>query len=71
MKRSEKLEERRFSLNWMHPTRNSQQSKQVVREALERFGEIDVLINNAGINQDALVSKMTEEQWDKIITISP
>ncbi len=47
-----------------------EQAKQVVRDALERFGKIDVLINNAGIIQDALVQKMTEEQWDKVININ-
>ena len=46
------------------------QSKQVVRDALDRYGKIDVLINNAGIIQDALVSKMTEEQWDKVIDVN-
>src|SRR3972149_4608236 len=44
-----------------------EQSKQVVRDTMERFGKIDVLINNAGIIQDALISKMTEDQWDKVI----
>jgi 3-oxoacyl-[acyl-carrier protein] reductase len=46
-----------------------EQSKQVVCDTLERFGKIDILINNAGIIQDALVSRMTEDQWDKVITI--
>ncbi len=47
-----------------------EQSRQVVRDALDRYGKIDVLINNAGIIQDALVSKMTEEQWDKVIDVN-
>ncbi len=49
---------------------NREQSKQVVGDALDRYGKIDVLINNAGIIQDALVSKMTEEQWDKVIDVN-
>ena len=46
-----------------------EQSKEVVKYTLERYGKIDILINNAGIIQDALISKMTEDQWDKVITI--
>lgn len=46
-----------------------EQSKEVVKDTLERYGKIDILINNAGIIQDALISKMTEDQWDKVITI--
>ncbi len=49
---------------------NREQSREVVENTLERYGKIDVLINNAGIIQDALVSKMTEEQWDKVIDIN-
>ena len=48
---------------------NRAEIKQVVRDALEKYGTIDVLINNAGIIQDALVLKMTEEQWDRVINI--
>jgi 3-oxoacyl-[acyl-carrier protein] reductase len=44
--------------------------KQVVKDAVEKYGKIDVLINNAGIIQDALVLKMTEEQWDRVININ-
>ncbi|MCL7413985.1 MAG: 3-oxoacyl-ACP reductase FabG [ANME-2 cluster archaeon] len=47
-----------------------EQSKQMVKTTLEKYGRIDVLINNAGIVQDAFLSKMTEEQWDKVIDIN-
>ena len=48
---------------------NREQLKQVVQEVLTRYGEIDVLINNAGIVQDDLITKMTEEEWDHVIDI--
>lgn len=32
------------------------------------FGNIDVLINNAGITRDTLLMRMTEEQWDEVIS---
>jgi 3-oxoacyl-[acyl-carrier protein] reductase len=48
---------------------NRVEIKQVVKDALEKYGKIDVLINNAGIIQDALVLKMTEEQWDRVINV--
>ena len=49
---------------------NREQAKQMVEETLSEYGKIDVLINNAGIAQDALVRKMTEEQWDRVININ-
>jgi 3-oxoacyl-[acyl-carrier protein] reductase len=48
---------------------NREQSKQMVKTTLEKYGRIDVLINNAGIVQDAFLSKMTEEQWDRVINV--
>lgn len=42
---------------------------EVVSKTFEEFGRIDILINNAGINQDALVTKMTREQWNGVINI--
>jgi len=49
---------------------NREQVKQVVKDTISKYGKIDVLINNAGIIQDALVVKMTEEQWDRVIDIN-
>ncbi len=49
---------------------NREQSKQMVKTTMEKYGKIDVLINNAGIVQDALIFKMTEEQWDRVIDIN-
>jgi 3-oxoacyl-[acyl-carrier protein] reductase len=50
-------------------TSNREQTKQVAKEVIERYGKIDVLVNNAGIIQDALVTKMTEDQWNKVIDV--
>lgn len=49
---------------------NREQVKHMVKDSLEKYGRIDVLINNAAIIQDALVSKMTEEQWEGVINVN-
>lgn len=48
---------------------NREQTRQVAQEVLNRYGKIDVLINNAGIIKDDLITKMTEEEWDHVIDI--
>ena len=40
----------------------------VVKEVHERFGRIDVLVNNAGINKDMLLVRMGEDDFDEVIT---
>lgn len=41
-----------------------------VSETLSRHGRVDVLINNAGITQDATLAKMTIEQFDRVIDVN-
>lgn len=40
-----------------------------VAAIMQRFARIDILINNAGITQDAMFHKMTEEQWDRVLKV--
>lgn len=37
---------------------------------LNKYGRIDVLVNNAGITRDAMTKNMTEEQWDLVIEVN-
>jgi 3-oxoacyl-[acyl-carrier protein] reductase len=37
---------------------------------IERFGQIDILINNAGITRDSSLLKMTPEQWKQVIDVN-
>ena len=38
--------------------------------SIKKFKSIDILINNAGTNKDALSIRMTKEQWDEVININ-
>lgn len=40
---------------------------EMISQILEEFGRVDVLVNNAGIARDALLARMTEEDWDQVI----
>jgi len=42
----------------------------MVRTALDRFGRIDVLVNNAGLLRDASLLKMDEQQWDDLLAVN-
>ncbi len=41
----------------------------IVAAAMENFGRVDILINNAGILRDKTFIKMTEKQWDEVIAV--
>ncbi|MCL4237212.1 MAG: 3-oxoacyl-ACP reductase FabG [Anaerolineae bacterium] len=41
-----------------------------VQAALDAFGQLDILCNNAGITRDARLVKMTEEQFDQVIAVN-
>lgn len=42
----------------------------LVDEAMTEFDGIHILVNNAGITRDTLLMRMTEEQWDQVITVN-
>lgn len=46
---------------------NYEEAEKVANEVVEKFGKIDVLINNAGITEDGLLMRMSESQWDNVI----
>ncbi|MGW9686198.1 3-oxoacyl-[acyl-carrier-protein] reductase [Flagellimonas sp. 2504JD1-5] len=46
------------------------ESEELVKQVLENFDTIDVLINNAGITKDNLLMRMGEEDFDKVIEIN-
>lgn len=49
---------------------DNNQAKQLVAKTLEKYGRVDILINNAGIARDALLTKMTQEQWSQVIDVN-
>jgi len=49
---------------------NFEDTEKVVTEIVKEFGQIDALVNNAGITKDTLLMRMTEEQWDAVINVN-
>ena len=41
-----------------------------VKFCLDRFGRIDILVNNAGVTRDKIFIRMSDEDWDKVLTIN-
>jgi NAD(P)-dependent dehydrogenase (short-subunit alcohol dehydrogenase family) len=44
-------------------------SRQMIEQAVDTFGRLDVVVNNAGILRDRMLSNMTEEEWDIVIKV--
>ena len=42
----------------------------MINKAIEKFGHIDVVVNNAGITKDGLLMRMKEEDFDKVINVN-
>jgi meso-butanediol dehydrogenase/(S,S)-butanediol dehydrogenase/diacetyl reductase len=42
----------------------------MVQQTLERFGRVDVLVNNAGVHRSALPWDVTEEHWDTLMAVN-
>ena len=44
--------------------------EEMIKEVINKFGRIDVLVNNAGITKDGLLMRMKEEDFDKVIEVN-
>ena len=49
---------------------NTEQIENLVKEVIEKFGKIDVLVNNAGVTKDNLLMRMSEEEFDKVVEVN-
>ena len=49
---------------------NYEQSEKIVNSTIEKFGQIDVLVNNAGITKDMLIMRMKKEDFTKVIDVN-
>jgi len=45
-------------------------AEELINSVLADFGSLDALVNNAGITKDGLLMRMSEEQWDTVITVN-
>jgi len=43
---------------------------ELMRTAVDRFGQLDILVNNAGVTRDRMGHKMSDEQWDLVIDVN-
>lgn len=50
--------------------RNSEDVAALIKTALDKFGKIDIFVNNAGITRDGLMLRMSEEDWDLVLDIN-
>jgi 3-oxoacyl-[acyl-carrier protein] reductase len=53
-----------FALN----VNDAAQVEQVLEALRKQFGEVSILVNNAGITKDNLLARMSEEEWDDVLT---
>ncbi|MBO6586554.1 MAG: 3-oxoacyl-[acyl-carrier-protein] reductase [Gracilimonas sp.] len=47
---------------------NYERAEEVINEIVNDWEKLDVIVNNAGITKDNLILRMSEEQWDDVIT---
>lgn len=48
---------------------NYEDSANAVKQAIEAFGDLNIVLNNAGVNRDRMFASMTEQEWDTIMAV--
>jgi 3-oxoacyl-[acyl-carrier protein] reductase len=53
----------------VHPcdVTNSAAVNELIEKLAEKWGQLDIVVNNAGITKDTLIPRMSDEQWDEVI----
>ena len=49
---------------------NTEKFQDLVKSVVEKFGSVDILINNAGVTRDSLIMRMSEDDWNLVININ-
>ncbi len=60
----------RKSISIAVDVKDSQAVQMAVEAAMNAFGKIDVLVNNAGITKDTLLVRMSDADWDEVIAVN-
>lgn len=47
---------------------DADQVGEMITQTIDRFGRLEVLVNNAGITRDTLIMRMRDEDWDEVLT---
>ena len=50
--------------------RNIDDVNELIKATIDKFGKIDIFVNNAGITRDGLMLRMSEEDWDMVMDIN-
>ncbi|HEY8425838.1 MAG TPA: 3-oxoacyl-[acyl-carrier-protein] reductase [Limnochordales bacterium] len=55
-------------VGWEGDVSQPETAERLVAAALERFGSLEILVNNAGITRDGLLVRMSDEDWHRVMT---
>ena len=47
-----------------------EQCENLIQKSIDKFSKINILINNAGITKDNLILRMSEQEWDSVISVN-
>lgn len=47
-----------------------EQAQELVESVISKFGRLDILVNNAGITRDNLLMRMSEAEWDAVVSVN-
>lgn len=58
------------AIGYQLDVRDREGIKNLIHEITIKYGNIDVLINNAGINKDKTLKNLSDEEWDEVIAVN-